>query len=176
VGDRQRARRSHGLEPQLGTWEDWDQLRRHLPQLGIEIALDYVMNCSPDHPYVAAHPDWFFHRPDGSIKYAENPPKKYQDVYPLNFGTSDRAGLWQEMLKIFLFWVDKGVTTFRVDNPHTKPVPFWEWVIGEVHRQHPGSHLPRRSLHQAENDAPAGQGRITPSPTPTSPGATTSMT
>ncbi|MCM8610847.1 alpha-1,4-glucan--maltose-1-phosphate maltosyltransferase [Accumulibacter sp.] len=125
------------LEPQLGTWADWDQFVATCRELGIEIALDYVMNCSPDHPYVAEHPDWFFHRPDGSIKYAENPPKKYQDVYPLNFGTTDRAGLWQEMLKIFLFWVDKGVTTFRVDNPHTKPVPFWEWVIAEVHRKHP---------------------------------------
>jgi starch synthase (maltosyl-transferring) len=125
------------LEPQLGTWDDWDQFVATCRDLRIEIALDYVMNCSPEHPYVAEHPDWFFHRPDGSIKYAENPPKKYQDVYPLNFGTSDRAGLWQEMLKIFLFWVDKGVTTFRVDNPHTKPVPFWEWVIGEVHRRHP---------------------------------------
>ncbi|MCM8594919.1 alpha-1,4-glucan--maltose-1-phosphate maltosyltransferase [Accumulibacter sp.] len=125
------------LEPQLGSWEDWDQFVATCRELGIEIALDYVMNCSPDHPYVTEHPDWFFHRPDGTIKYAENPPKKYQDVYPLNFGTSDRAGLWREMLKIFLFWVDKGVTTFRVDNPHTKPVPFWEWVIGEVHRVNP---------------------------------------
>ncbi|HMW17947.1 MAG TPA: alpha-1,4-glucan--maltose-1-phosphate maltosyltransferase [Accumulibacter sp.] len=126
-----------GLEPKLGTWADWDQFVASCRELGIEIALDYVMNCSPDHPYVAKHPDWFFHRPDGSIKYAENPPKKYQDVYPLNFGTTDRAGLWQEMLHIFLFWISKGVTTFRVDNPHTKPVPFWEWVIGEVHRVHP---------------------------------------
>ena len=126
-----------GLEPKLGTWADWDEFAATCRELGIEIALDYVMNCSPDHPYVAEHPDWFFHRPDGSIKYAENPPKKYQDVYPLNFGTADRTGLWQEMLKIFLFWVSKGVTTFRVDNPHTKPVPFWEWVIAEVHREHP---------------------------------------
>ena len=125
------------LEPKLGTWDDWDRFVATCRELGIEIALDYVMNCSPDHPYVAEHPDWFFHRPDGSIKYAENPPKKYQDVYPLNFGTSDRDGLWNEMLKVFLFWVDKGVTTFRVDNPHTKPVPFWEWVITEVHRKHP---------------------------------------
>ncbi|HPT50702.1 MAG TPA: alpha-1,4-glucan--maltose-1-phosphate maltosyltransferase [Accumulibacter sp.] len=125
------------LEPKLGTWDDWDRFVATCRELDIEIALDYVMNCSPDHPYVSEHPDWFFHRPDGSIKYAENPPKKYQDVYPLNFGTSDRAGLWQEMLTIFLFWIDKGVTTFRVDNPHTKPVPFWEWVIGEVHRRHP---------------------------------------
>ena len=126
------------LEPQLGTWDDWADFVAACRELEIEIALDYVMNCSPDHPYVAEHPDWFYHRPDGSIKYAENPPKKYQDVYPLNFGTADRAGLWQEMLKIFLFWVNKGVTTFRVDNPHTKPVAFWEWVIGEVHKQHPG--------------------------------------
>ena len=126
------------LEPQLGTWDDWADFVAACRKLEIEIALDYVMNCSPNHPYVAEHPDWFYHRPDGSIKYAENPPKKYQDVYPLNFGTADREGLWQEMLKIFLFWVDKGVTTFRVDNPHTKPVAFWEWVIGEVHKQHPG--------------------------------------
>lgn len=126
-----------GLEPKLGTWDDWDQFVATCRELEIEIALDYVMNCSPDHPYVSKHPDWFFHRPDGTIKYAENPPKKYQDVYPLNFGTTDRAGLWQEMLHVFLFWVGKGVTTFRVDNPHTKPVPFWEWVIGEVHRVHP---------------------------------------
>jgi len=125
------------LEPQLGTWDDWDQFVATCRELDIEIALDYVMNCSPDHPYVAEHPEWFFHRPDGSIKYAENPPKKYQDVYPLNFDTTDRAGLWQEMLQIFLFWIGKGVTTFRVDNPHTKPVPFWEWVIAEVHRRHP---------------------------------------
>ncbi len=125
------------LEPQLGTWEDWDQFVAACRALDIEIALDYVMNCSPDHPYVTEHPEWFYHRPDGSIKYAENPPKKYQDVYPLNFGTEDRAGLWNEMLKIFLFWIDKGVTTFRVDNPHTKPVAFWEWVIAEVHKRHP---------------------------------------
>ncbi|MER2598027.1 MAG: alpha-1,4-glucan--maltose-1-phosphate maltosyltransferase [Caldilineales bacterium] len=126
------------LEPKLGTWEDWDAFAEACRDQGIEIALDYVMNCSPDHPYVAEHPDWFYHRPDGSIKYAENPPKKYQDVYPLNFGTEDREGLWREMLHIFLFWVEKGVTTFRVDNPHTKPVAFWEWVIAEVHQQHPG--------------------------------------
>ena len=125
------------IEPQLGNWNDWDMFVATCHSLGLEIALDYVMNCSPDHPYVAEHPEWFFHRPDGSIKYAENPPKKYQDVYPLNFGTTDQAGLWQEMLKIFLFWVSKGVTTFRVDNPHTKPVPFWEWVIAEVHSKHP---------------------------------------
>ncbi|MFZ4534751.1 alpha-1,4-glucan--maltose-1-phosphate maltosyltransferase [Propionivibrio sp.] len=126
------------LEPKLGTWNDWALFVASCRKLEIEIALDYVMNCSPDHPYVTDHPDWFYHRPDGSIKYAENPPKKYQDVYPLNFGTTDRAGLWQEMLKIFLFWIEKGVTTFRVDNPHTKPVEFWEWVIGKVHKQHPG--------------------------------------
>lgn len=125
------------LEPQLGTWEDWDQFVATCRELEIEIALDYVMNCSPDHPYVTGHPDWFYRRPDGSIKYAENPPKKYQDVFPLNFATKDRTGLWHEMRKIFLFWVEKGVTTFRVDNPHTKPVPFWEWVIEEVHKHHP---------------------------------------
>ncbi|MCS6843830.1 MAG: alpha-1,4-glucan--maltose-1-phosphate maltosyltransferase [Caldilineales bacterium] len=125
------------LEPQLGTWEDWDQFVAACRELDIEVALDYVMNCSPDHPYVREHPDWFYHRPDGTIKYAENPPKKYQDVYPLNFATEDREGLWNEMLRLVLFWVEKGVTTFRVDNPHTKPVAFWEWLIAEVHRRHP---------------------------------------
>ncbi len=125
------------IEPALGTMDDFVRFVQAANRLGIDIALDYVMNTSPDHPYVAEHPDWFYCRPDGSIKYAENPPKKYQDVYPLNFATPDREGLWQEMLKIFLFWIDKGVKTFRVDNPHTKPVTFWEWVIGEVHREHP---------------------------------------
>ena len=126
-----------GMEPSLGDFAGFERFRQKSAELGFEIALDFVTNCSPDHPYVTEHPDWFYHRPDGSIKYAENPPKKYQDVYPLNFYTEDREGLWQEMLRIFLFWVSKGVKTFRIDNPHTKPVPFWEWVIAEVHREHP---------------------------------------
>jgi starch synthase (maltosyl-transferring) len=126
------------LEPQLGTWDDWDQFVATCRDLRdrdrARLCHELLTGTSVRQPSTRTG---FSIVPDGSFKYAENPPKKYQDVYPLNFGTSDRAGLWQEMLKIFLFWVGKGVTTFRVDNPHTKPVPFWEWVIGEVHRQHP---------------------------------------
>ncbi len=125
------------IEPDLGDFADFERFRQKAAALGIEIALDFVTNCSPDHPYVKDHPDWFYHRPDGSIKYAENPPKKYEDVYPLNFYTDDKEGLWTEMLNIFLFWAEKGVRTFRIDNPHTKPVPFWEWVIAEVHKVYP---------------------------------------
>lgn len=125
------------LEPGLGDFADFESFRQAAAKLGIEIAMDFVMNCSPDHPYVTEHPDWFYHRPDGSIKYAENPPKKYEDVYPLNFNTADREGLWNEMRRVLLFWADKGVKTVRVDNPHTKPVPFWEWVIAEVQAVHP---------------------------------------
>ncbi len=99
---------------------------------GLEIALDYALQCSPDHPWVSEHPEWFHRRPDGTIKYAENPPKKYQDIYPLNFACRDREALWEEARGILLFWIDQGVRTFRVDNPHTKPIPFWAWLIREV--------------------------------------------
>jgi starch synthase (maltosyl-transferring) len=126
-----------GLHPELGTFADFEHFVKSAADLGIEIALDFVMNCSPDHPYVSEHPEWFYHRPDGSIKFAENPPKKYEDVYPLNFASEDRQGLWQEMLNVLLFWIDKGVKIFRVDNPHTKPVAFWQWVITEVQNEHP---------------------------------------
>jgi starch synthase (maltosyl-transferring) len=120
------------VAPELGTLEDFDWLIGEIHQRGMEIALDFAINCSPDHPYVAAHPDWFFKRPDGSIKYAENPPKKYEDVYPLNFHCADWQALWQELRDVLLFWSARGVRIFRVDNPHTKPIAFWEWVIGEV--------------------------------------------
>ncbi len=126
-----------GLEPQLGTWADWDEFVATCRELGIEIALDYVMNCSPDHPYVAEHPEWFFHRPDGSIKYAENPPKKYQDIVNVNFYGPHQQALWRELLSVILFWVEQGVKIFRVDNPHTKPVPFWEWMTREVRARDP---------------------------------------
>lgn len=125
------------VEPELGTLEDFDWLVGEIKGRGMEVALDFAINCSPDHPYVKAHPDWFFHRPDGSIKYAENPPKKYEDVYPLNFYNPDWKSLWQEMKEIILFWVEHGVRIFRVDNPHTKPVSFWEWIIGEIQEQYP---------------------------------------
>ena len=104
---------------------------------GLEIALDYALQCSPDHPYVQEHPEWFYTRPDGTIKYAENPPKKYQDIYPLNFYCRDREALWEELKSVLLFWIDQGVRIFRVDNPHTKPIPFWGWLIGEIRAVHP---------------------------------------
>ena len=123
--------------PELGTIEEFEHLVGETRKLGLEIALDFAINCSPDHPFVKKHPEWFFHRPDGTIKYAENPPKKYQDIYPLNFHCEDWRNLWSEMVEIVLFWIGRGVKIFRVDNPHTKPFAFWEYLIDQVHRQHP---------------------------------------
>jgi starch synthase (maltosyl-transferring) len=125
------------VHPALGTLDDFDRFVAAAERHGLEVALDFAIQCSPDHPYVREHPEWFFHRPDGTIKYAENPPKKYQDVYPLNFMGDDPWPLWQEMRRIVLFWIGHGVRTFRVDNPHTKPVRFWEWLIREVQAAHP---------------------------------------
>ncbi|WP_410001700.1 alpha-1,4-glucan--maltose-1-phosphate maltosyltransferase [Singulisphaera sp. GP187] len=123
--------------PELGTLEDFDHLVARARELGLELALDIAYQCSPDHPYVKEHPEWFRHRPDGSIKYAENPPKKYQDIYPIDFESSDWQTLWEELRDVVLFWVSHGVTIFRVDNPHTKAFPFWEWMIREVWDRHP---------------------------------------
>lgn len=125
------------VEPALGTVEDFVWLLGEARTRGIEIALDFALNCSPDHPYVRNHPEWFYRRPDGSIKYAENPPKKYQDIYPLDFHCDDWKELWEELRDVVLFWVGKGVRVFRVDNPHTKPVTFWEWLIAEIHAVDP---------------------------------------
>jgi len=125
------------VEPALGTLEDFVWLLGEAKTRGIEIALDFALNCSPDHPYVRNHPEWFYRRPDGSIKYAENPPKKYQDIYPLDFHCDDWKELWEELRDVVLFWVGKGVRVFRVDNPHTKPVTFWEWLIGKIHAVDP---------------------------------------
>ena len=125
------------VDPRLGTLADFDTLVAAAAELDLEIALDYALQCSPDHPWLEAHPEWFFVRPDGTIKYAENPPKKYQDIYPLNFWCDDREGLWNACRDILLFWIGHGVRTFRVDNPHTKPFAFWEWMINEVHARHP---------------------------------------
>jgi starch synthase (maltosyl-transferring) len=125
------------IEPKLGTIGDFDALVATASELGLEIALDYALQCSPDHPWLKIHPEWFFVRPDGTIKYAENPPKKYQDIYPLNFWCDDRDGLWNACRDILLFWIEHGVRTFRVDNPHTKPFAFWEWVIGEIRAKFP---------------------------------------
>ena len=125
------------IESSLGTEAEFRSLVAEAKELGIEIALDFAIQCSPDHPWLKQHPDWFFRRPDGTLKYAENPPKRYQDIYNVDFGSEDRRGLWQALLDVVLHWVGCGVTVFRVDNPHTKPVPFWEWLIGEVRREHP---------------------------------------
>jgi starch synthase (maltosyl-transferring) len=125
------------IEPALGTLDDFRAFLRASRDHGLEVALDYALQCSPDHPWVAAHPEWFHHRPDGSIKYAENPPKKYQDIYPLNFYGREREALWEEAKSVLLFWIEQGIRIFRVDNPHTKPLPFWAWVIAEVQAVHP---------------------------------------
>jgi starch synthase (maltosyl-transferring) len=125
------------VEPSLGTLEDFDWLQKEVRKRGMEIALDFAINCSPDHPYVKEHPDWFYKRPDGTIKYAENPPKKYEDIYPLNFRCENWRELWAEMKSIVLFWAERGVRIFRVDNPHTKPVAFWEYLIKGVREKYP---------------------------------------
>ena len=125
------------VHPDLGTLDDFDRFVEAARRLGLEVALDFAIQCSPDHPWVREHPEWFFHRPDGTIKYAENPPKKYQDIYPLNFQCEDPRPLWEEMRRILEFWIGHGVRTFRVDNPHTKPVKFWEWLIRAVEDAHP---------------------------------------
>ncbi|HUF53375.1 MAG TPA: alpha-1,4-glucan--maltose-1-phosphate maltosyltransferase [Dehalococcoidia bacterium] len=126
------------INPELGTLADFKRLVNKARQKGIEVALDIAFQCSPDHPYVKEHPEWFIWRPDGTVQYAENPPKKYEDIYPFNFETEDWQALWQELLSIFLYWVEQGVRIFRVDNPHTKPFRFWEWLIGEVDKRDPG--------------------------------------
>jgi starch synthase (maltosyl-transferring) len=120
------------IHPDLGTIEDFDRLVRSASERGIDIAMDLAFQCSPDHPYVREHPEWFRHRPDGTIQYAENPPKKYQDIYPFDFECEGFQALWDELLRVTLYWVEHGVRVFRVDNPHTKPFPFWEWLIAEV--------------------------------------------
>jgi starch synthase (maltosyl-transferring) len=123
--------------PELGTVDDVRRLAAACRRHGVELALDLAFQCSPDHPWVTDHPTWFRHRPDGSIRYAENPPKRYQDIYPLDFESEDWAGLWDALLGVVRFWIERGVSVFRVDNPHTKPFVFWEWLIGEVKRVHP---------------------------------------
>ena len=125
------------VHPDLGTLDDFERLVARAREHGIEVALDYAIQMSPDHPWLAEHPEWFHRRPDGTLKYAENPPKRYQDVHNVNFETEDREGLWNALRDVLLFWVERGVKVFRVDNPHTKPVPFWEWLIGEVRAREP---------------------------------------
>ncbi|MEI6534855.1 MAG: alpha-1,4-glucan--maltose-1-phosphate maltosyltransferase [Verrucomicrobiaceae bacterium] len=135
IGSAQGGHRS--IEPALGTMEDFEWLVQEARNRGMEIALDFAINCSPDHPYVKEHPDWFHQREDGTIRYAENPPKKYQDIYPLNFHCQDWKELWGDLIDVVQFWVQHGVKIFRVDNPHTKPVAFWETLIAQVQKRDP---------------------------------------
>ncbi len=125
------------IDPRLGTLDDFRHLVAAAKALGIEIALDVAFQCTPDHPYVREHPEWFRKRPDGSIQYAENPPKQYQDIYPLDFETDQWQALWQELKRVVLFWCEQDIRIFRVDNPHTKPFGFWEWLIAEVKKAYP---------------------------------------
>jgi starch synthase (maltosyl-transferring) len=125
------------VNPELGTIDDFDRLVARAAEVGIEIALDLAIQCSPDHPWLEEHPEWFHRRPDGTLKYAENPPKRYQDIYNVNFESEDWEDLWVALRDVVLHWVGHGVKVFRVDNPHTKPVPFWKWLIAEVQTAHP---------------------------------------
>ncbi len=126
------------IHPELGSWADFDAMVAAAKAAGVELALDFAVQCSPDHPWLEEHPEWFYRRPDGTLKYAENPPKKYQDIYNVNFDSEDWRGLWQALLDVVVGWVERGITVFRVDNPHTKPTAFWEWLIREVRASHPG--------------------------------------
>lgn len=126
-----------GIHSQLGTLQDFHRLVKRAAELGIQIALDIAFQAAPDHPYVGEHENWFRKRPDGTIQYAENPPKKYQDIYPFDFESEDWTGMWQELKSVFLYWIEQGVRIFRVDNPHTKAFPFWEWCITEIKRDYP---------------------------------------
>jgi len=125
------------VHPDLGTIEDFDAFVAETRANGMEVALDFAIQCSPDHPWVTEHPEWFRHRADGSIAYAENPPKKYQDIYPIDFDTPDIDGLISELKRVVEYWIGHDVKIFRVDNPHTKALPFWEWLIAEIHAEHP---------------------------------------
>ncbi|HEX7027022.1 MAG TPA: alpha-1,4-glucan--maltose-1-phosphate maltosyltransferase [Gammaproteobacteria bacterium] len=135
IGDKAGGHKS--VHPELGSLDDFRELVENANNLGLRVALDIAFQCSPDHPYVREHSQWFHWRPDGTVQYAENPPKKYQDIYPLNFETDDWKALWEELKNVFEFWIERGVRVFRVDNPHTKPFPFWEWLIREIKHQYP---------------------------------------
>ena len=125
------------VHPALGTMSDFEKLIKKAARMNIEIAMDIAFQCAPDHPYVKEHPEWFKWRPDGTIAYAENPPKKYQDIVPIDFETKDWKNLWEELKSIFVFWINKGIKVFRVDNPHTKSFYFWEWCILEIRKEYP---------------------------------------
>ncbi len=125
------------IDPRLGTLEDFQRLLSRAKQLGLEVALDLAYQCAPDHPYVKEHKEWFRMRPDGTVQYAENPPKKYQDIFPFDFETDQSQALWEELKSVVLYWIEQGVRIFRVDNPHTKPFDFWQWLITDIKNRHP---------------------------------------
>ena len=150
------------VHPELGTLEDFRTLVQQAKKRGLELALDIAFQCAPDHPYVQAHPEWFRHRPDGSVQYAENPPKKYQDIYPFDFESAEWRELWQELESVFLFWIGEGVTVFRVDNPHTKPFDFWEWAIADIKARHPEVIFLAEAFTRPADHASPGQARFYP--------------
>ena len=148
------------LHPELGSFDDFARMVKAAREHGMEVAIDFAIQCSPDHPWIKEHPEWFDWRPDGTIKFAENPPKKYEDIVNVHFYRGALPSIWYALRDIVLFWLDKGVRIFRVDNPHTKPFPFWEWMIAEVRKVDPGADLPGRGLHPAEGDEAPRQGRL----------------
>ena len=135
IGSREGGHKA--IDPQLGTIDDFKKVLARARALGLEVALDLAYQCAPDHPYVKDHRDWFRARPDGTVQYAENPPKKYQDIYPFDFETEQRQELWEELRSVVMYWIDQGVRIFRVDNPHTKPFDFWEWLITDIKNRYP---------------------------------------
>ena len=146
--------------PELGTLDTYKKLISEAKKHNIDIALDIAFQCAPDHPYVKDHPEWFKQRPDGSIQYAENPPKKYQDIYPFNFETENWLALWNELKSVITFWIDQGVKIFRVDNPHTKPISFWEWAIHEVNKEYPDIIFLAEAFTRPKDYGFAGESRI----------------
>jgi starch synthase (maltosyl-transferring) len=135
IGSKEGGHKS--IHKDLGTIEDFRKLIEKAQKLHMEIAIDIALQCSPDHPYIREHPEWFKHRPDGTIQYAENPPKKYEDIYPFDFESDNWEELWEELQSIFIYWIEQGVKIFRVDNPHTKSIKFWGWLISEIHKKYP---------------------------------------
>jgi starch synthase (maltosyl-transferring) len=156
------------IHPDLGTLDDFERLVMRAREAGIEIALDFAIQCSPDHPWLKEHPEWFHRRPDGTLKYAENPPKRYQDIYNVNFESEDWRGLWEALRDVMLYWVAHGVRVFRVDNPHTKPVAFWEWLIAEVRAVEPELVLLSEAFTRPAMSAVRGRSAATRAGTPRS--------
>ena len=165
---------TRAIHSDLGTFEDFRKLVARASENGLDLALDIAFQVSPDHPYVQEHVEWFRKRPDGTIQYAENPPKKYQDIYPFEFENPKWLELWQELKSVFTYWIGQGVRIFRVDNPHTKPFPFWEWTITEIKREWPDVlFLPR--LSPARKLCIGLPSSVSASPTLTSPGETAKL-